>query len=240
MRKILLATTIFSFAAASPGLARNEPDIGVLKPNSQFQEWLVSQVDPPKVETPPAPADGQTPPATEAEPVAPEEDVLPNLEAPGSEDEMSIGEIPTVEVIELNAEQTRKAIDAYVLVTEKYKDAELENYENLQDFVDRNEKGKAFEADIKGFGFNLVNDWSVAITTIGFAYANIINDQTTDIKQQIEEVKADTEIAQDMRDRMVAALNAMIPSDNNKKIVEDLMKDVAYAEKLKLLETEEE
>jgi hypothetical protein len=39
---------------------------------------------------------------------------------------------------------------------------------------------------------------------------------------------------------MIQALTAMIPSDNNRKIVEEMMKDPVYAEKLKALETEEE
>ena len=85
-----------------------------------------------------------------------------------------------------------------------------------------------------------MNDWNIAITTVGFAYSNHLEDQTADIKQQIEEVKTDTEMAQDMRDRMIQALSAMIPSDNNRTLIADMMKDAGYAEKLKQLETEEE
>jgi hypothetical protein len=47
-------------------------------------------------------------------------------------------------------------------------------------------------------------------------------------------------MAQDMRDRMIAALNAMIPSPNNKKVLEDMSKDAAYSEKVKILATETE
>jgi hypothetical protein len=43
-----------------------------------------------------------------------------------------------------------------------------------------------------------------------------------------------------MRNRMITALNAMIPSENNKTILDALKADPAYAEKLKLLETEAE
>ena len=155
-------------------------------------------------------------------------------------DDFSLGDLPIVETVELNAEQARKALDAYVLVREKFKDAELENYENLQDFVDQNVVGKAFEADIKAAGFANVNEWNTVVTTISFAYANILDDQTADIKLQIDEVKADTELAQDMRDRMVMALSAMIPSDNNQKIVKELIADVVYGPKVKLLESEGE
>jgi hypothetical protein len=189
---------------------------------------------------PAATTDGQAPPAAGAdgETQTPDE-VLPDL-SPGSNEDFSVGEIPSVEVIELTPEVAKKALDGLALVHEKYKDSPLENYENLQDFVDQDPTGKAFEADLQTFGFKTANEWNVAVTTIGFAYSNLLDDQTADLKQQIEEVKSDTEMAQDMRDRMIQALSAMIPSDNNRKVVGDLMKDPAYADKLKLLETEEE
>jgi hypothetical protein len=191
-------------------------------------------------QTPPAP---QTPPpglTPESEPAGPLEEVPADGEETGVDDEFSLGDLPVVETVELTTESARKAVDAYILVRDKYKDAELENFENLQDFVDQAPQGKAFEADIKAASFANVNDWNTVVTTISFAYANIVDDQTDDIKQQIEEIKADTEMAQDMRDRMVTALTAMIPSENNKKIVEDMIKDPVYGPKVKALETEEE
>lgn len=201
----------------------------------------------PPAATPPATAPPAAQPSTPPEAPAPgaaqqeptPDDVLPDLSPEGQEG-FSVGEIPTVEVVELTPDTARKAMDAYVLVHDKYKDAPLENYENLQDFVDQDAQGKAFEADIKSFGFGTANEWNTTITTVGFAYTNLLDDQTADLKQQIEEVKNDTEMAQDMRDRMVQALSAMIPSDNNRKVVDEMMKDPVYAEKLKMLETEEE
>lgn len=162
-----------------------------------------------------------------------------NEEAEDGADDFSMGDIPVVETVELTLDQAKRALDAYALVSEKYKDAELENYENLQDFVDQAPQGKAFEADIKAAGFATVNEWNTAVTTVSFALANLGDDQTADIRQQIDELKADTEMAQDMRERMIAALNAMIPSENNKKVIAELKADPVYAEKLKQLETEE-
>jgi hypothetical protein len=157
-----------------------------------------------------------------------------------AEDDFSIGDIPVVETLELTLEKARKALDVYILVREKYKDAALEDFENLQDFVDQAPVGKAFEADVKAAGFADVTEWNTTITTLSFAYDNSIDDQTAEIKQQITELQADTEMAADMRDRMITALNAMIPSDNNKKVLDELKSDAAYSEKLKLLETEAE
>jgi hypothetical protein len=208
--------------------------------------------------TPPAPATPQTqpapvpPPATPPPAVTPPEAVpLPgdaaepvdpeNAPADGAnEEDLSLGDIPIVETIELTPDSAKKALDTYLLVREKYKDAELENYENLQDFVDQAPQGKAFEADVKAAGFPNVTDWNTAVTTLSFAYDNSVNDQTADTKKQIEELEKDTETAKDMRDRMIKALQAMIPSDNNKKVVEEMKADAAYGEKLKILETETE
>jgi hypothetical protein len=194
-----------------PNLVASEPTVEVVKPPPAEVEDL-TEPDPNQ------PADSETPPS----------------------DEVSIGEIPVVQMVELTLDAAQKAVDAYVIVKDKYKDAELENFDSLQDFVDRDPLGKAFEADIKLAGFTNVTEWNLAITTVGAAYSNIIDDQSTDIKLQIEEVQKDAELAQDMKDRIVASLNALIPSENNRGIVQQMIDNPAYVEKLKLLETEEE
>ena len=190
---------------------------------------------PPVVPTTPVPSA----PAVTA-PTAPIDTAPESAPAEASADDMSIGDIPIVKTEELTAEMARKALDAYVLVQSKYQDSPLESYEDLQGFVDADIRGKEFETDIKAFNFPTVDAWNLTITTLSFAYTNVLDDQTADIKQQIEELKVDTEMAQDIKDRMISSLNAMIPSANNTKIVNDLIADTTYAEKIKLLETTEE
>jgi hypothetical protein len=205
------------------------------QPANQLEQQMAQQTSAPPVK------DQQQVPATPSEPEATTTPQPPpgDEEAEDGADDFSMGDIPVVETVELTVDQAKRALDAYALVSEKYKNAELENYENLQDFVDQAPQGKAFEADIKAAGFATVNEWNTAVTTLSFALANIGDDQTADIRQQIDELKADTEMAQDMRERMIAALNAMIPSENNKKVIANLKADPVYAEKLKQLETEE-
>ncbi|MCX7346098.1 MAG: hypothetical protein NTU78_10245 [Alphaproteobacteria bacterium] len=157
-----------------------------------------------------------------------------------SPDNLSIGDIPVIETMEITPEIARKALDVYFLATEKYEAADLEAYDNLQDFVDQNPAGKNFEADVKAAGFANVMEWNTAFTAVGFAYAAIVDDQTSDIEAQIADLEADTEIATDMKDRMIASLRAMIPSDNNKKVIEDLLDDPVYGDKLKQLDLVEE
>jgi hypothetical protein len=182
----------------------------------------------------PAPV-APAPPASEASPPATEEDG----DSPDNQ-ELSLGEIPIIETMELTPDIAKRALDSYIAAREKFVNSDLEQFENLQDFVDQTEEGKAFEADIKAAGFANVTDWNLAITTLGLTYGSIVDDQTPDLLLQIEEVQQDTEMAQDIKDRMVKALKALIPSDNNRKVVEDLLNDPVYGEKLKLLDIEEE
>lgn len=209
---------------------------------------------PPATSAPPVaePVVPQPPPAAAPEPASPqagpgtEDDaqVDPGEPAPDDGDspdeELSLGEIPIIETIELTPDIAKRALDSYLLARDKYANSDLEQYANLQDFVDQTPEGKSFEADIKAAGFSNVTDWNLAITTLGVMYGSVADDQTNDLLQQIAEIEADTELAQDIKDRMVNALKAMIPSDNNKKVIEDLMADPDYGPKLKQLDIEEE
>jgi hypothetical protein len=161
--------------------------------------------------SPPVPGatDSQTP-AT-GDQTAPE----PGVDDPSAADmegDISIGDNAPIEVEELTPDLARKALDAYVLVQDKYRDSSA-GYQDLQE---------------------------LAITTLSLAYTNVANDQTADTLQQIEDVKSDNSIAQDLKDRKISNLKASIPSDNNRKITEDLIKDVSYSEKIKQLESTEE
>jgi hypothetical protein len=221
MQRIISCVVVLAVGALAPAMAAYQSDSrGPHSPPTTTWKTEMSQSATPS-------ATPETPPAAGA---APED----------SQDDISIGEIPAVETVELQAESTRKAIDAYALVKDKYKDSGMENYDDLQEFVDKAEDGKKLEADIKAAGFGSVNEWNLIITTASLTYSNIIDDQTDDIQQQIDEIKLDTELAQDMKDRLTKSLQAMVPSENNRNVIDTLMKDPTFSEKAKLLEIEEE
>ena len=208
----------------------NSPSI-----NSSQQELqnptLASEPIAEDIKPPPPPVEEDL---TEPDPNQPTDNETP------PQDEVSVGEIPVVKMVDLTLDTAQRAVDAYVLLKDKYKDAALENFDSLQDFVDRDPQGKAFEADVKNAGFSNVDEWNQTVTTVSAAYSNIIDDQSTDINLQIDDVQKDTEMAQDMKDRIIASLKALIPTENNRKIVQQLINNPAYTEKLKQLETEEE
>jgi hypothetical protein len=236
------------FLAAAPVVAQTPKDQTQLpqseEPGDQPNPQAPAAEQPPAAQPPPA-AGGQP----QSEPPAQGEDLTepppPNADQDGdteetSPDDLSFGEIPDVTVIELTQDIARRAVDTLALVKDKYKDSNLENYENWQDFVDQTDDGKRFEADIKAAGFTTVDEWNVAITTVGFAYSAIIDNSTNELEAQIADIEKDASIAQDLKDRMIKGLRAMIPSENNKRIVQAMIDDPAYTEKLKLLAEEGE
>ncbi|MDP9138279.1 MAG: hypothetical protein M3N38_08885 [Pseudomonadota bacterium] len=194
------------------------------------QEQMVAAKDQSQI----APDDG--PDLTQPPPAAPED---PEQSETVPLDEMSLGEVPLIEVVELTPESARKGMDAFALVRERYADSSIYQYENLEEFVEKTEEGKKFETDIKSFGFATIDEWNKVITTIGLAYSAITDSPTEDIEKQIAEIQADTSLAKDMKDRMVKSLSAMVPTPNNRKILEALAKDAEYGDKLKLLAEEE-
>ena len=223
----ILAMALMSSVAGLPGAAA-----------SAGQQLLAETTAP--LEIPAAPS-SQASPAAPPATTAPQPGTQEDGDATVPEDEeLSIGEIPIVETMELTPEIARRALDSYIAAKEKYVNSDLEQYENLQDFVDQTDDGKAFESDVKAAGFANVSDWNLAITTLSLTYGSLIDDQSSDLLQQIKEVEEDPDMAQDIKDRMIKALKALIPSDNNKKVVGAMMDDGVYGEKLKLLDIEEE
>jgi predicted transport protein len=183
--------------------------------------------------------------------------ILPDLDSPGilplpppdtdpSETDLPTGEpfvppdsgdleAPAIETIELDETVAKRALDAFVVVKEKYKDADIESYTTLEEFVSATDEGKAFEKDIKGFGFPSVGDWNTAITTVSIAYSAVAENQETEIRNQIEDLKNDPELTEDARAKITESLLSMLPSENNKKIIRTLMDLPEYQAKLKIL-----
>lgn len=236
MVRIAAVLLFAGFLAAAPVLGQTP---------AKDQTQLPQSEDAGEQPKPELPAAGEQPPV---QPPAAGEDLTepppPDTGETDSEetspDDLSFGEIPDVTVIELTDDIARRSIDVLALVRDKYKDANLENYENWQDFVDKTEEGKRFEADIKAAGFSTVDEWNTAVTSVSFAYSAITDNLADDLQTQIAEIEKDTSIAQDLKDRMIKGLKAMIPSENNKRVVQAMIDDPAYTEKLKLLAEEGE
>lgn len=140
---------------------------------------------------------------------------------------------------ELTIDAARRAIDAFAEVRDKYTYDGVENYTSLEAFVAETEAGKRLEADIMAFGFADITDWNVTIVAVGFAYSAFVYDYAADLRQQIRAVRHDTEIDDEMRAQLIAGLEALMPSRNNREVMQALFADQEYRDKLRLLEEEE-
>jgi hypothetical protein len=168
-------------------------------------------------------------------------DVLPTYvpdytmpaEAPSSEISQA------AESVVLTIDTAKRALDALAEVRDKYTTEGIENYLTLEEFVAETEAGKRLEADIMVHGFANITDWNVAIMAVGFAYSAIIYDYEADLRQQIEDVRNDASLDEEMRAQLVAGLTALMPSRANRIVVQALLDDPIYREKLRLLQEEE-
>lgn len=141
------------------------------------------------------------------------------------------------EVLSLDA--AKRAIDAFLAVRDKYANEGIEDYNTLEAFVAETEAGKRLEAEIKTHGFADITDWNLTIMAVGFAYSAIIYDYATDLRQQIEAVRKDRSLDEEMRARLIAGLAALMPSRHNRTVLQDLLDDPIYRDRLKLLQEEE-
>ena len=148
-------------------------------------------------------------------------------------------DIPNIRAVELTPEKARKALDAFEKINGKYDDKGLENYPTLQEFADRTEAGKRMQEEIRAFGFKNVGEWNLIIMNIGFAYSSLLEGSDEAIEEQIREIEKDDTIPAEKKKSLIRNLRVLIPSDNNRKIVKDLMEDPVYSRKLKLLDQEE-
>ena len=170
---------------------------------------------------------------------------LPKPSGPGTttpaipENPGSYKNLTPIEAVELTAGSARRALDAFAQIRDKYADQGIEKYDTLEEFAKKTEAGKKMAMEIKGHGFDSVKEWNNVITAVGYAFGAVVEDQEADIRQQIEDVKKDRTLSDRKRLRIIASLNAMIPSSNNKKVLQDLLNDPVYAEKLNLLLMEE-
>ncbi len=147
--------------------------------------------------------------------------------------------MPEVRTVELTLDMAVKALNALEDVRDKYNDQGIEAYETLEEFVAKTSAGKRLEADIKSFGFKDITEWNAAISAVGFAFDALTSDQEAHIRMEIDEVREDTSMDAADREQTIRSLEAMLPSENNKAIVRDLINDPANRYKLRLLDERE-
>jgi hypothetical protein len=162
---------------------------------------------------------------------------------PSETHEQRLGEeaegLAAQEQVPLTEDAAKRAIEAFIKLKSAYQDTDIAEYETLEQFVAEAKEGPALEADIKSFGFESVGEWNNTIMSVSFAYAAVATTQEEEILQELENIRNDTSLEEEVRKSLLESLEAMLPSNENKDVVRKLNEDNEWAEKLKML-TEEE
>jgi len=146
-----------------------------------------------------------------------------------------INDIPELVPMVLTLDVAKRAIDGFADVGSRYDDKGLYDYKTLEEFVKNTKAGKQLEADIKKHGFKDITEWNIAIMNVSYAYGALLHNQNEDIRHQIEAVEKDKTLSAEKKRRVIASLNALIPSKENVKLIKELNKLPIYQEKLNLL-----
>lgn len=147
-----------------------------------------------------------------------------------------LNNIPALERIDLTIDMAKRALDAFAEIGTKYDDQGLADYSTLEEYVAKTDAGKKLLAEVKKYGFKGVGEWNTAIMNVSFSFSGLLHDQKQDILHQIEAVKADKTLPDNKKKRIIASLNALIPTKENIDIIRQLMKLPVYQEKLNLLD----
>lgn len=181
------------------------------------------------------------------EPLAPLGPLSPKEEegmgAPPATHEEKSGEEPeglaAQEQVPLTVDAAKRAIDAFIKLKSAYQDTDIAEYETLEQFVAEAKEGPALEADIKSFGFQSVGEWNNTIMSVSFAYAAVATTQEQEILQELESIRNDPSLEEELKRSLVQSLESMLPSSQNKDVVKKLNEDKVWAEKLKMLADDE-
>lgn len=176
-----------------------------------------------------SPSDGHNhhhPDANDTELGFPEEDNIGSAQEP---------ELLPLNVIELDEDTAKRAIDALDAVYQDYGDRGLDEYETLEEFVAQTEAGKQLEKDLREFKFRNISAWDSAITSLSITFQDLLDHGSHGIHEQIQHIRDNRGLDEETRDILIANLEALIPSSNNRKVLQKLMKNDTYKEKLERL-----
>lgn len=242
MQRLFLAS-LFSAAMVVVNLHAMPPVHAAVKDQSRLGEGQ------PKSEKPPASSpsipDGIFDKPSNPTTIDPSEKNLPPTEPPVEPpvepptepptEEFDIEDIPALERLDLTIDIAKRAVDAFKQVGTKYNTQGLNDYPTLKEFVEKTDAGKKLQKEVQGHGFKDIVEWNTAIMNVSFAYGALLENQEEDIKSQIAAIKESTTIDDAKKQRIIASLNALIPSKENIAIIKKLQEEPEYAKKLDLL-----
>jgi hypothetical protein len=136
----------------------------------------------------------------------------------------------------LTLQEARNAIDALLLLREKYKDYRFKGRADGPAGVIEAMKSSAIrdkiEADLKKFGFASIDDWIGKFVSVGLAVSYVRRNAGGELEKKIAEIRGDARMPEPIRKQLIAMLTALVPPKGNEEVARQLLADPEYAGKI--------
>ncbi len=139
----------------------------------------------------------------------------------------------------LTLQEAKNAIDALLLLREKYKDYNFKGKADGPAGVIEAMKNSAIrgqiEKELKRYGFSSIEDWVAAFVSAGLAVSYVKRNANGAVERRIQEIESDPNLPEDLKRRLVGMIRTMKPPKENEEVAQQLLNDSAYAEKIRKL-----
>jgi len=139
----------------------------------------------------------------------------------------------------LTLQEAKNAIDALLLLREKYKDYKFKGRADgpagVIEAMKNSAVRKDIEADLKAHGFDSIDDWINTFVSVGLAVSYVKRNADGSLEKKLEEIRNARDMPEPIRQQLIAMLTALVPPKGNEEVARQLLADPAYAEKIKKL-----
>ncbi len=139
----------------------------------------------------------------------------------------------------LTLQEAKNAIDALLLLREKYKDYHFKGQADGPAGIIEAMKNSAIRAkiekDLKSHGFSSIEDWVSAFVSAGLAVSYVKRNANGAVEKRVREIEADPNMPDDLKRQLVGMIRAMIPPKENEEVARKLLEDSGYAKKIETL-----
>ncbi|HHN73196.1 MAG TPA: hypothetical protein ENK13_03815 [Thermopetrobacter sp.] len=136
----------------------------------------------------------------------------------------------------LTLEMAKNAVDALILLREKYRDTRFKGRVDGPGGVIAALKNSGvradIEADLKRFGFASIDDWVGKFVSLGLAVSYVRRNRDGEIEKKVAEIRANDKMPESIREQLIGMLTALVPPKGNAEVARRLLADAAYAEKI--------
>lgn len=161
----------------------------------------------------------------------------PMMALPSMVNAQQAATMPNVEHIPLSVALAKKAIDATLFIRKNYENASFTDADatGMVNSMKVNGVYNKLLSELRSFGFSSPEKWSKAAVSTAIAVGFVNNEDGQGMMAQMQAMQNDPNLSDDMKAQMMATMKAVMPPKGNMKVAKELLKDSAYAAKVKKL-----